>query len=372
MTSPFDHSPASNSFVRESDRLLELELMHRWSIRSWTYLYLIPDCQFYCQNYLPRAALQHSYVMNMLLASAAADLAMSSNGAASARYLRAALKHSNRASADFRVQVTEVTRENIDLIVYHAFMTAALHFATFSWRTSSIERASVFFHMIAKSIQIVVPNLEWYLDSPCAARTARNNYARDFDLMKTLEPETLSAISLLSSVSRQVRIAATNSMDSQHAGAEGPLANDILAYKLAVAQAKYCFAEDHNGRFKACFILLPVVCGAEFAAGVRRKEPMAIFIIMYWGVLLDRSSKDPWMWILASTGRDLVAETSEMLQCSQIARIPGVRDGIAWARRQVNLPPLAGCVWTGATNALALEWAKNDITVLVRGFAQKT
>jgi hypothetical protein len=38
-----------------------------------------------------------------------------------------------------------------------------------------------------------------------------------------------------------------------------------------------------------------------------------------------------------------VAEVSQLLLKSRIVDIPGVREGIAWTRFQVDLEPLEGC-----------------------------
>ncbi len=49
------------------------------------------------------------------------------------------------------------------------------------------------------------------------------------------------------------------------------------------------------------------------------------------------------MWALVSEGRDIVAESSTLLLSSDIKDIPGVREGIAWTRNEVDLFPLPGC-----------------------------
>jgi hypothetical protein len=64
---------------------------------------------------------------------------------------------------------------------------------------------------------------------------------------------------------------------------------------------------------------------------------------LYWGVLVHRATKDPALWALVSEGQDVVAEASKLLLCSDIVAVPGVREGIAWTRSQVDLPPLPEC-----------------------------
>jgi hypothetical protein len=293
--------------------------------------------------------------MNCILATAAVDLALCTVGApASAAYLQAALEYGNRASADFRAQVVDVSRENIDLLVYFSSMAAVVNFAMPAEGISTIQRVSTFFDMFLSSARIALTNVEWFIDSLNSAGTVVYRYPTDLDLFEALDPEIKSALDLLSSVSRGVRLPPTDSLELGLA-AEGPLANDVLAYKLAVDQTKYCFAEDYHGRMKCYFSTLISVAGEEFAAGVKKMEPMAMFIIMYWGVLMDRAGKDPMLWMIVSAGRDLVDETSEVLQSSRIARIPGVQEGIAWTRRQVGLPSLPVCSLPVKTTDFVLE-----------------
>jgi hypothetical protein len=119
---------------------------------------------------------------------------------------------------------------------------------------------------------------------------------------------------------------------------------NLTSYDVAIAQTKYCFAEDAVGRMKGYFITIIPAAGNEFVAGVRSHEPLAMFVLLYFGVLVDRASRDPMMWLLGSAGRDFVAETSRLVMLSDIAGVEGVVDGVAWARGEVGLPPLGACV----------------------------
>jgi hypothetical protein len=115
-------------------------------------------------------------------------------------------------------------------------------------------------------------------------------------------------------------------------------------YSLACGQTKYIFAEEQASRMQKYYTSLFAVAGEEFAAHLKAREPMALFVIMYWAVLVDRAARREWgAWILGETGRQLVGEVSEMLLVSSIADIPGVSEGIAWTRYQVGLTPLPGC-----------------------------
>jgi hypothetical protein len=123
-------------------------------------------------------------------------------------------------------------------------------------------------------------------------------------------------------------------------------------YRKAIAQLKYCFAEDARDLIKGyCLSMIPVA-GPEFAVAMRNLDPLALFIVMYFGVLLDRMARDPMAWWISSMGKDLVKRASEILQQSPIAQIPDGRGGISWTRQQVDLPALE---WSAVASTLDTE-----------------
>jgi hypothetical protein len=67
----------------------------------------------------------------------------------------------------------------------------------------------------------------------------------------------------------------------------------------------------------------------DFVVAVQQSEPMALLIVMYWGVLMHRAANDVMQWMLMSAGLS-----------SQIIDVPRVLEGIIWTRQQVNLPRL--------------------------------
>ncbi|KAK0639541.1 hypothetical protein B0T16DRAFT_312402, partial [Cercophora newfieldiana] len=336
-------SPSSWSSSPTGDRLLELELLHRWSTRTWTAFYAIPECQPYLLDYLPRKALRHSYLLNAIFASAAADLALSSSmsafdeGRSATKYLRASLEYGNRASAEFRAQISELTPENIDLVAYFSSMSYVVNFVTPSVLSShdtsetTLDRVLVLVDAVLASARIGIDKHQWLLNSPCPARVIATRYPVDLGLMERLDPSTKIAIGLLTSVCQRVQLS------------DGRTAGDVFTYKLAVGQTKYCFAEENAGRLQKYFTSVFPIAGDEFATHLRLREPMALFVLMYWGVLVHKATgREVGAWMVGDTGRQIVEEVSELLVVSNIAGVPGVSEGIAWTRNRADLPPLPG------------------------------
>jgi hypothetical protein len=347
----------SSSSTTETDRLLELELMHRWSIRSWTCQASTPHCRSYLLQDLPRAALRHGYLLNAILATAAVDLGISSaltSPTDSARYFREALGYGTKATADFRTQVKSLAPDNVDLVFYFTSLVAVLQFTVMcDTSVSLIDRVCEYAEMGLKSGRMIFDNMQWMMASPSPLGTIIRDFAVDLSFLDQLDPQTKAALELLSSVSRQVRIPPTSPTISGSAvltgemvlteDGAGPLASDVYIYKLAIGQTKYCYAEELQNRLKGYFHNVFAVAGSHFVSAVRNREPMAIFILMYWAVLVQRAAQDPAMWALVSEGRDIIAETSALLLFSDIIDVPGVREGIAWTRNEVDLFPLPGC-----------------------------
>jgi hypothetical protein len=333
--------------------------MHRWSIRSWTCQESTPVCRAYLLEHLPRAALRNGYLLNAILATAAIDLAVSykdSSPSDSASYFRTALEYGSRAMSDFRTQLTTMTPENVDLVFYFSSLVGVVHFAAPADKgVNIIDRVCDHGETTLKSARIVVENLAWIMAGPSPVPTVLRDYPVNLALLDELDPKTRAVLELMSSVSRQVKVPPTSPTIQGSASltgkapvlsqeGQGPLACELSVYRLAVGQTKYCYAEDRQNRLKGYFYTMFAVAGVYFSAAVRNREPMALFILMYWGVLVHRARQDPSLWVLVSEGRDIVAESTLLVFSSEIVDVPGVREGIAWTRSQVGLPELPGCV----------------------------
>ncbi|UNI20927.1 hypothetical protein JDV02_006973 [Purpureocillium takamizusanense] len=195
--------------------------------------------------------------------------------------------------------------------------------------------------MILGCLHTAAINWDWFFDSPTSARDAVTDYFPRAEYLDLLDADTRTAIERLTTASHDIHLPPTA------AGAGGgdddtigPPAHTAWSYRTAAEQTKYCFAERAVGRIRGFMVTLPsrCVCGPDLVEGLRAREPMAMFVLLYWGVLLDGCAADPWLWWAgATTGRDVVAETSAVLARSPAYGLEDVREGIAWARGQVGL-----------------------------------
>lgn len=278
------------------------------------------------------------YLMNGMLAITAVDLARSSKGSSKTKYICAALDYSNKACADFRPQLFDINKDNIHLLYLFGMIAAGFEFALPFEQTSAINRMSNGFDLMLGAYDITLTNLGWFFESYSSLQVLLSYDVAPMDL---IDVGTRTALEYLTSVSRQIRVPASVLEARDKKEDEDPLASELPVYQIAIAHMKYCFAEDARALIKGYCLSLVSAAGRDFALAFKRLEPMALFIILYFGVLLDRVAQDPLAWWITSTGRDLVKEASEILLRSPIAQITEGRLGISWTRQQVGLPELA-------------------------------
>ncbi|KAK8033354.1 hypothetical protein PG991_002752 [Apiospora marii] len=114
-----------------SDRLLELELMHRWCTRTYTGFVAVPEDAYYCMGVLPRLALEYSDVLlSTIMATAALDTAMTSaSESGRGSYARISMQYYDKASAAFRDPALSPTPENHHILVFVSAMLVIFNLA---------------------------------------------------------------------------------------------------------------------------------------------------------------------------------------------------------------------------------------------------
>ncbi|EQL28458.1 hypothetical protein BDFG_08770 [Blastomyces dermatitidis ATCC 26199] len=75
------------------------------------------------------------------------------------------------------------------------------------------------------------------------------------------------------------------------------------AYKLASDQVKYTFMSvANNTPFKALFFTILAVGGRELTAAFQEREPLALFIMIFWAVLIHLSARSNVLWRVGNIG----------------------------------------------------------------------
>ena len=309
----------------------------------------VPEDGYYLQTYLPQAGLRNGYLMNGIFAMAAIDIALhnSSPSATKAKYFRTALQYCNKATAEFRIHLQNINRENLHLLYYFAMLAAVFNFATSFEEQNTLERMDTAFEMLLGATNIATVNITWLLESPSSIRDVVNDVQSELlkggDPFNSVDPETKRALECASTVWREISkptISDRESMELEEELISTPEQGNEQYYGTVIKQLKHCFAEDARDKIKFyCFSLISLA-GGKFQKDVKRRVPMALFLEMYFGVLLHRASKDPMAWWADDVGKDMVNQISRILQGSAIAQVLEGQEGILWARQQVGLPDL--------------------------------
>ncbi|KAH8807549.1 C6 transcription factor [Xylogone sp. PMI_703] len=348
-----DHSPrcSPNSLEVpcEFRRLLELDLMHRWSTSTWKSFCSVPDDHDYIQNVLPRDALRHSYLLNGIFAMTALDMFMHASCRSPSIYLQAALEYSDRSSSAFRDALSAITSENLHLLYLYSVISAAFNLVIPQClfmvspeqpQPSMLERVTTFSNLLLGAINIATTDWTAFMDSPVSIRAT-------FDLLQTTSLDFMGdderhALRLLGCVLDEAypEIDPDDNTDRELSSDGENVRSPREMYQTAFTQLQLCFAEDARGAIQGLSISMPNTCGRDYVAAMSNEEPLVLLFLMYWGVLFERFSSNAW-WA-QSVGRILIMEVSDTLIQSSLSAIPEARQGMLWTRQQVGLEPL---VW---------------------------
>ncbi|TPX08570.1 uncharacterized protein E0L32_009909 [Thyridium curvatum] len=380
----------------EERRLLELELIHRWSTHTYKSMCSLKEDEEYVQNILPRKGYQHAFVMDTIIAFTALEVATTTAPAAnsntsspvgttpttttatpgssssspstgsvgavgttsqqqspptssapSSKYLRIALEYNDRASAGFRANLSNITKDNISLLYICSGLVLVINIAIPQClelhgfeRQSTLANAARMFDLLNGMLVIAFADFDTLMSSDYAPSLQAALALGTADPREHLAQETIDALALLHPV---------NDRNSELLGEQAQRDNDERPpaernptheeYKEMVKFIVICFAEDRRDAIKGYCLGFPAFCGPPFPRAIKEREPMALFFLLYWAVLLHNLGAMAW-WA-RSVGRRMAEEISDILRRSGLYMAsPEGRQAVAWVRRQVDLPDL--------------------------------
>lgn len=347
-------SPLAFSRSGSRDRDLELELMNRWSTRSWQILYAVPECRNSILNHFTRDSLSYQCMTKEILAVAALDTALHGGGSksnSSSFYIQRCLDYMNEASVYRVEQMKHLNRYNHWILSefdsIHGMILYALpkshegQPAMYNGRpnVNIIDRTITFWELSAASLEVCHKNMGWMLSSPSSASAILQKYPIDLTLLDTI-PRVKAATQAIANVSRLARLPPTGDPGLDDEEGRGPYASVFMSYRVAGGHTRYAFAEDRIKNYATSVCCHSVAQGPEFMDGMRNREPVAMFTLMFWGVLMHRQSNDEMIWWVRSSGRELVEETSQIVAASHLSYLEDAREGIQWCREEAGLEPL--------------------------------
>ncbi|KAJ5928995.1 hypothetical protein N7466_007951 [Penicillium verhagenii] len=309
-------SPSSTSTSTVSG-VRELELMHRFATDTYRTMSTSESEMQVWQIHVPHLALQFEFLMNGILALAALHIASTLDPPASFVYMDTALHYHNLTFAPFRASIDHLTEQNCEAVLAQSIITTVFGIAlprvsaTRGESLNMTENIIVLFELLQGVKNIITIGQPWIKldlyphqkgiksDVPALDSVTQNA----LDRLAMLNDETLSTID-----KDQYRI-----------------------NKDVISHLHHCFTMYSNARGPANTLSWLAAVDKEFVDNVRRRQPLALLILMHWGVLLGEL--DGQWWWARNSGRALVSEILLILQ-------PGSNqwaDSLAWPRRKMGL-----------------------------------
>ncbi|KAL8298975.1 hypothetical protein RB597_007549 [Gaeumannomyces tritici] len=340
--------------LSEPSTALEMALLHRWTTTTSLSLCCIEEEYEVMQVLVPQTALKLPFLMDGMMAISALDIAINDEGSKyptlDADYPLVAARYYDRGLTAFRKLLTG-SRDNLDpeshqAMVIFSSIAGIMNMAMPQFDVGpdvgesstgrTLAAAMIHFDMIHGAGQVVLIALDWLEAGPYPTN-ARPNWKEDV-LFELLDEDTKAAVAHLQTVNDMVtrEDGSLPTPPSSGKDADGSTNTDSEAarstkamYKKAISYLEEFFARTLDRNTRGFGLLWPTMAGAEYAAAARRSEPLAILLLMYWGVILHRMSKDYW-WA-GRPGRALVREGEVALRSSPHAMLPAWVQSVEWA-----------------------------------------
>jgi hypothetical protein len=213
---------------------------------------------------------------------------------------------------------------------------------------SMLERVQLFFQLQRGALPVVESFMGAMLDSPVALRAVLVSLMdASLDYLSDDENYALGLLRAMNELEDfhrlSVQVASDDDDDDDDEAAldmsEVDLESIKQTYRTSIAAIQLCFAEDGRDALKGFFMAFPNMSGLKHFRALQNGEPLALMVVMYWAVLLDRMRED--FWYCMQYGKQILTEFSERLMRHPILKIPEVKQSIAWARKEVGLDSLA-------------------------------
>ncbi|KAF5857392.1 hypothetical protein ETB97_005884 [Aspergillus alliaceus] len=299
-------------------RKLELELMHKFSTDTYRSLCNQESDHYVWQIVMPRKALEHGFLMSGILAVASLHTASALEPPEALSYIDTALEYHNQGLAPFRHAIDNLTPLNCDAVFAHAVITIMICIALprlpgSRGESSSMTENIIFVFELLKGVAKIFNITRSWLENNLFA-------SKDGFFAKTTVPLDAGTEDALA------RLAYLN--DTLLAKIE-PKQHCII--KDAISLLRRSFARYIHAPDAASVMSWLAVVDKEFVHVVHRRQPLALLVLMHWGVLL--AELDGKTWWARNSGSALV---SEILATPQTGDARW-EEAVLWPKRKLGL-----------------------------------
>ncbi|KIW43915.1 uncharacterized protein PV06_04965 [Exophiala oligosperma] len=321
------------SVVVVGDRILELELFHRWSTDTCRTFRITSDDIDVWRLMVPQEALRYDFLLNAILSVTALHVATTTSPTRSRAYQLAALEYQNLAINTFQASNLTVTAANHQAMFAFSVLNMALalalpyHLSRDNDLTNIREGLPTMFGLLQGVVSIFASSRTWLSTGAFQGLVARQmpNVPRE-----ELDHAHRTAMDHLRLANDEgYRLLCSDPSSSPQKAVSYHESN--LA---AIEKLEQCFLWNSDADNVVCLRWLATLEGSIIDA-ISNREPVAMLAIMHWAILLDRLGENRWWG--KSCGKLLVTELSMVLNPLK----PQWEPAISWVHQQVGLPALA-------------------------------
>ncbi|KAM0342702.1 hypothetical protein ACHAPU_009313 [Fusarium lateritium] len=302
-------------------------------------------------NNMARWALKHEYLLQGMFAFSALEVALCGGAVVveddyAAYYARLAVEYYDKASRSFRAQLENVTAENAQKVFMFSFLAVSVNMALGQCtafeelQEGVLERMVTLWELLMGNASIANQHFD-ALISGALSRSTESLLLRtqlQTETPPSLSKDTEEALERLSIIVNKACEIAPDSAPDDTSTAN----TRIQSYRASVSAIQTCFVQDSKDVYRGVAIGFPAMAGRDFGEALKSSDPVALLLMVYWGVQLNTLGKIAW-WA-GTFGKKMVDEVSKLLWVpeleSEIMRMPEWRECITWARAEVDLMPV--------------------------------
>jgi hypothetical protein len=308
--------------------------MHRWTTSTYKSC-CTPgsDDDEVWQSWVPTLAIKHDYLLYGLLSLTAFEIASLAEMPKHLRYVDSATRYHGLALSSFRVQISVINPDNIDAAVCMSLMLLVLAFASAQARatSSSGDESDGMVQTVLAHVELlrgctpIIENNQGYLSN--------NPYIQKLkpfeDLLRTpLDLAVEEALIKLAELNDNRIIASVR--DTNQRRVQQVDYWEVCKTALGLLRTLYEKCIDEFTRGYALGWLN--MAGDRYVKAVKDGDTVALLILMYWGVLLERCGRQ--VWWAEKFGSLLVAEIARLSILQDVDVI--AKDLILWAQRHTQ------------------------------------
>jgi hypothetical protein len=292
--------------------------MHKFATETFSTVCTSESKFHVWQIVIPRLALQYDFLMNGILAFAALHIATTTESPTSLAYIDTALQYHNLSFAPFRAAIDNLTPQNCEAVLAQSIVTTVIGIALprvtapRDENSNMIENMLVVFELLQGVKKIIHIGRSWI---------KINLYSRQRDLYDTSLPELDTDASAAFDRLAMLNEETVAGMDPQQ----------YLVNKEVIEHLRTCYTLYASSLDPGEVLAWLAAVDKEFVDNVRRRQPLALLILMHWGVLLGEL--DGRWWWAQNSGKSLVLELLRVLQPAD-AQWTGF---LSWPQRRMGL-----------------------------------